>query len=172
MLSRFITNYPFGVLKDKQKVALEFLIKKLETSIIQSLKQQSYVLATIKHETADTFEPIKERGSLKYLKGKSYYPFIGRGYVQITWKNNYETFGKLLGIDLVGNMDLALNPEYAWKICEIGMSRGLFTGKKLNDYFNDEISDWYNARRIINRLDRAIEISELAQKIYQTLEDK
>lgn len=169
MLDRLLTNYPFGKLKDKQREGLEFLIKKLEASTIQGLKQQCYVLATIKHETADTYQPIKEYGSLKYLRSKPYYPFVGRGYVQITWKENYERFGLLLGKDLVTNPDIALDPEISWQIAEIGMRRGLFTGKKLVDFFNEKVTDWYRARTIINRLDKAIEISEFAQKIYQVV---
>lgn len=169
MLDRLLTNYPFGKLKDKQREGLEFLIKKLEASTIQGLKQQCYVLATIKHETADTYQPIKEYGSLKYLRSKPYYPFIGRGYVQITWKENYERFGLLLGKDLVTTPDLALDPEISWQITEIGMRRGIFTGKKLADFFNEKVSDYVNARRIINGLDKAELIANYAKTIYECI---
>lgn len=151
--------------------AFIFVLSKLLNSSIKDLRQQSYVLATIKHEVGNTFEPITEQGSEIYLKEKPYYPFIGRGYVQLTHKENYQRFGNLLNIDLVSNPELANNPEIAWKILEIGMSKGLFTGKKLNDYFNDKTTDWFNARRIINGLDRAEKIASYARQYYEILKE-
>lgn len=169
MLDRLLTNYPFGELSELQKSSIQFLIDKLKISSIQVPRQQAYVLATIKHETADTYRPIKELGSPVYLQRKKYYPFIGRGYVQITWEDNYKRFGQLLNIDLVGKPDLALRPEISWKITELGMARGLFTGKSLLDYFNEK-TDWVNARKIINGLDRAEKIANYAIKIYRVID--
>jgi predicted chitinase len=42
--------------------------------------------------------------------------YRGRGLVQLTGKDNYEKFGRMLGIDLVKNPDLAANPEIAKQI--------------------------------------------------------
>ena len=147
----------------------EFVISKLKDSSVKDLRQQAYVIATIAHETANTFTPILEYGSPEYLKAKPYYPFIGRGYIQLTWKNNYELFGRLLKIDLVNNMELVLEPETAWKICEIGMTKGLFTGKKLDDYLNDKTTDWINSRRIINGIDKAEKIAKQAQEYLKII---
>jgi putative chitinase len=44
------------------------------------------------------------------------YKYRGRGMIQITGKNNYEKYGKLIGQDLVGNPDLANDPEIAKQI--------------------------------------------------------
>lgn len=44
------------------------------------------------------------------------YRFRGRGYTQLTGRANYEEAGKALGLDLVGNPDLAASPEVAAKI--------------------------------------------------------
>ena len=81
--------------------------------------------------------------------------FHGRGYVQLTGRSNYGKAGKLVGSDLVSNADLALDPAIAGKILFAGMESGLFTSKKLGDYFNKSKEDWINACRIINRLDKA-----------------
>jgi len=75
--------------------------------------------------------------------------------VQLTWKFNYEKMGKLLGMDLVHFPEAAMIPGTAWSIAELGMAKGLFTGKKLPDYINETAHDFYNARKIINGLDRA-----------------
>lgn len=117
-----------------------------------------YMLATVKHETADTFQPIREYGKgkgRKYGKTINGHVYYGRGYVQLTWDFNYKTMGKELGIDLYNNPDLALDLNIAAKIMFVGMEKGLFTGKKLSDYFSGNKEDIINARRIINGLDRA-----------------
>src|SRR5262249_1714917 len=71
------------------------------------LKSQiAYVLATADHETNHTFKPVTEAYWLDnpdaYLKQHhaDYYPFYGRGYVQLTWRNNYEKYGQILNKDL------------------------------------------------------------------------
>jgi hypothetical protein len=161
----------FGNLKQSQVTGLNFLLKKLDKSRKFNLASEyAYILATIKHECAEKYAPITEYGSKTYLKSKRYYPYIGRGYVQLTWDFNYEKFGKLLKIDLPGNPDLALEPETSWKILEIGMSKGLYTGKKLGDYVNEDKTDYRNARRVINGLDRADLIAGYAKAFYDCIE--
>src|SRR6185369_5955680 len=108
-----------------------------------------------KWETAHTMQPITELGSQRYLRGKRYWPWIGRGYVQLTWDYNYKAMNKLLKeagftVDIVENPELALSPMVASFIMFEGMQRGTFTGKKLADYFTNTKTDWLNARRIIN----------------------
>jgi predicted chitinase len=44
------------------------------------------------------------------------YKYRGRGFIQITGKENYEKVGKIIGIDLVNNPDLANDPQVAAKI--------------------------------------------------------
>jgi predicted chitinase len=44
------------------------------------------------------------------------YKYRGRGFLQITGKENYEKVGKIIGVDLVNNPDLANDPEIAAKI--------------------------------------------------------
>lgn len=44
------------------------------------------------------------------------YKYRGRGYIQLTGKNNYKFYGKKVGEDLVGNPDLANDPTVAAKI--------------------------------------------------------
>lgn len=42
--------------------------------------------------------------------------FRGRGFTQLSGRSNYTFYGKLLGIDLVNNPDLAMDPDTAVKI--------------------------------------------------------
>ena len=65
--------------------------------------------------------------------------------------------------ELIGLMPLSA------KVAVVFMFKGLYTGKKLEDYFNDKVEDWVNARRIINGIDKAAEIAAIAQKFYECL---
>ena len=85
----------------------------------------AYILATAQHETANTMLPVRETlassdksavnilekswksGKLKGVKtpywrfdsdGKTW---LGRGYVQLTHKYNYDKAGKMIGVDLL-----------------------------------------------------------------------
>lgn len=91
--------------------------------------------------------------------------YRGRGFVQITGKDNYAKFSKLLGIDLIGNPDQALEVKTAADIAVLGMRDGIFTGRRLGDYFGGG-SDWVGARRIINGLDRADDNARYAKAFH------
>ena len=130
-------------------------------------EQKAYVLATTEWETAQTFKPVKEAFWLDEdwrRRNLRYHPYFGRGYVQITWKTNYEKYGRLLGIDLVNEPDLALDPQNSLFILVHGFKTGTFTGRKIEDYINRSKVDFVNARRVINGRDKAYEIAALADK--------
>lgn len=117
--------------------------------------QAAYCLATAYHETAHTMKPIREMGGEKYLRSKPYYPYVGMGFVQLTWKRNYEKAGKVLGIDFVSDPKKLLEPAYSAAILVTGMKEGWFTGKALKDYITLYKSDFVGARRIVNGTDKA-----------------
>jgi hypothetical protein len=129
----------------------------------------AYVLATAYHETAHTMKPVREYGGEKYLKSKKYYPYVGMGYVQLTWKENYEKASRVLGVDFVKNPQLLLQPKYAAPILIIGMKQGWFTKKKLSDYITLRTSDFVNARRIVNGTDKAELIAGYAKEYDKLL---
>ncbi len=126
--------------------------------------QAAYVLATAYWETARTMKPVREYGGEKYLQGKPYYPYVGMGYVQLTWEANYRKASQKLGVDFVANPKLLLEPQYSAEILVLGMKEGWFTGKKLSDYITLQRSDFVNARRIVNGTDKAQEIANLARE--------
>jgi predicted chitinase len=131
--------------------------------------QAAYVLATAQWETAHTMKPVREYGGEKYLRSKKYYPYVGMGYVQLTWKTNYERASRELGVDFVKNPKLLLEAKYAAPILVIGMKEGWFTGKKLADYITLQRSDFTGARRIVNGTDKATQIAALAKKYDDAL---
>ncbi len=133
--------------------------------------QLAYVLATAYHETAHTMKPVREYGGETYLKTKKYYPYVGMGYVQLTWLDNYKKASTKIGVDFVENPRLLLDPKYATPILLIGMIEGWFTGKKLSDYITLSKSDFLNARRIINGVDKKELIAGYAKEYDQDLKE-
>lgn len=153
-----VRAFPFsGNLSQSQVDGMKAIIAEwLKRSELDDLRWLAYMLATTYHETAFTMQPIEEYGKGKGHEygephpktGKTYY---GRGFVQLTWYDNYDRLGKLLNKDLVNHPEKALELDTATAIMFEGMISGLFTGKSLKHYFKKDIeADWYNARRIIN----------------------
>jgi hypothetical protein len=188
-LNKFVNqyNHSFGPvsndLRNKFGQILGF-VEKYNPTV--SNQQIAYVLATIKYETANTFSPIAEVGKgsgqpygqkVKMGGGpghripydtpdKLYY---GRGYLQIAWYENYESLGKLLGVDLLNYPDLALDPEISYRIATAAMFGGLITGVSLNKYINNTQIDYVNARKVLNGLDHAEQIARDAEKFEAIL---
>lgn len=155
-------------LTDQNVRGFDFLISEASNREVPVAKA-AYVLATTFHETASTMQPVREYGGETYLKSKRYYPYVGMGYVQLTWQENYEKAGRELGIDFVKNPKLLLEPQYAAPILFIGMEEGWFTGKKLDDYIDgflesdkEDLREFSNARRVVNGTDRQVLIGQYA----------
>ena len=166
----------FGPLKEDQVVGLEFLLDKLVELPPSSLEHAAYMLATVKHETADTYQPVKEgywiKNAEQWRKNNlRYYPWYGRGYVQLTWEYNYRKASQLLHMDLTTDPDAVMEPTTSYMILLRGMQEGWFTGKKLNDYINKTEKNYVAARRIINGVDRAVTIASYAKKFESCLKN-
>lgn len=114
-------------------------------------------MATCRVEVGKNFKPIME-----YASGEAYefradlgntqkgdgVRYKGRGYIQLTGKANYATYGQKLGLDLINNPDLALDIEVGAKI--------------LAHYFKDRkvidaciAKDWLRVRKLVNGVNRA-----------------
>jgi putative chitinase len=151
----------------------------------------AYALATAVVEVAGTMQPIKEIGGTAYFKRRyditgerpdkarelgNLTPgdgakYCGRGYVQMTGRANYARAQAELGVPLLDDPDLALQPEIAAKILRRGMQEGWFTGRNFERYLPAEadIHQFTNARRIINGQDRAVEIAGYALEFQAAL---
>lgn len=157
---------------DATNAILDFMEK---DPALTEVTHMAYMLATVYHETAATMKPIEEYGKgsgrpygrADSVTGQTYY---GRGYVQLTWKINYQKMATLTKQDLVNHPELALEPQTAYLIYTIGMHGGFFTGKKLADYgpFSGSY-DYLHARQIINGLDKAPVIAGYATTFQQAI---
>jgi putative chitinase len=73
--------------------------------------------------------------------------YRGGGIPQLTGKNNYRKFSGVAGADLVSNPEAIMDLHVGARVMIHGMTRGLFTGRKLSDYLP---GDYVNARRVYN----------------------
>ena len=129
-----------------------------------NLRHLSYPFATTYHEVGATMVPIEEYGKgagMEYGQpdpetGQTYY---GRGYVQLTWRDNYARADQELGFadeaSCEWHAENALDPTTAAEVMFQGMTEGWFRGdskgrQTLDRYFNDTTDDSYGAREIIN----------------------
>lgn len=132
-----------------------------------SIPQTAYVLATAYWETARTMLPVEEAYYLgakaeAYRRGLRYYPWYGRGFVQLTWEANYLRAGQELGVDLITAPERAMEPDIAAQILVVGSRDGWFTGRRLDHYISARGTDYVGARRVINGTDRADAIAAIA----------
>lgn len=158
---------------------------------VKDVRHVAYILATIKWETGDKWQPITELGSDSSLEER-YGPdkptgrrlgnnqpgdgarYRGRGYIQLTGRVNYQRLNQSLGLagsenDLVAHPEKALDPLISYRITSHIMVNGAATGKKLSDFINDDKTDYRNARRIVDGLNQADEIAAVATKLEAIL---
>jgi putative chitinase len=136
--------------------------------------QTAYILATAYWETGRTMKPVVEAFWLSENWRKNnlrYYPWHGRGYVQLTWERNYKKAARELGIPFDKNPELALESKPAAAVLVKGSMEGWFTSKKIPDYITLNKSDWINARKVINGIDKRYEIASIAKDYDETLKE-
>lgn len=173
-----------GSLNASQRAGLEALLTAAEADTeITDIRWLAYMLATVKHECGNEWQPIEEYSKGKGRdygqpvtvtdpEGKTYSNvYYGRGYVQLTWDRNYKSMGKVLNNRLLYEPALALQPENAYRIMSHGMRNGSFTGRMLSQYISGDKCDYVGARWIINGKDQNTRIAGYAEKLEKVLRD-
>lgn len=154
----------------------------------------AYILASVFHETGGRMVPVRETfastdagaiaaldkaykagrlgqvGKPYWRKGANGKAYFGRGDIQLTHEENYKVLGERIDVDLVGNPSLALDLDISAEIAIVGMLEGLFTGKKLTDYFNFKKDDPIGARAVVNGRDKAKLIAGYYKSLLDALE--
>lgn len=150
---------------------------------VRARAQIAYILATAYHEGNDydgkstgkvqALVPISEKGSESYLRKKPYWPYIGMGFVQLTWLENYKKFQPLLkekfSVDIIKEPKYLLRIDVSAFVLVYGMMNGMFSGKKLSTYINSGKTDYPGARKVVNGTDKAEHIASIASKFYKCI---
>ena len=150
---------------------------------ITDIRWAAYMLATADRETGHTYEPVPEHGrgaghrygkpvTWKDATGVTHtHVYYGRGYVQLTWLDNYRRIGKDIGQGdaLAITPVKALDPRIAYQVMSYGMTHGAFTGVGLARFIHGSHCDYRHAREIINGLDHADTIAAKAARIEMLL---
>lgn len=147
-----------------------------------TLEQAAYILASCFWETNRTMKPVAEAYFLQLRynwddarmerwrqDNLHYYPWYGRGHIQLTWEENYRRMGKRLGLDLTTDADAVMDTATSVKIAVTGCLEGAFTGKAVGDYINATKKDYHNARRVVNGTDEADAIAAMAEEYEDAL---
>jgi predicted chitinase/LysM repeat protein len=155
--------------RDTARNNLPYIIDALRSEGILSPNVLAYAMATIMHETAGTFAPIREIGGsqqavkLGYSGGKDYY---GRGFIQLTHDYNYREIGRRIGLgdELVKNPDLALDPKVSAKILA-----AFFKDKGVSDLA--EKGKFIEARKPVNSDDKGRTLAKMTQNFLKPLKE-
>ncbi|MDR5746775.1 hypothetical protein QCE73_26745 [Caballeronia sp. LZ029] len=145
------------------------LMTKLSTDPkVPTVGTAAFMLATTFVETGiKDFDP----GTVEILKSPppNYAPdWLGRGWVQLTYKDKYALVGQALNLDLVGHPNLALEPDNSYRILVWAVMNGALENYrrtpgggcdankrcyppiKLGDFVNSTKADYGRARAVIN----------------------
>ena len=155
----------------------------LDTMAGQPASWTAYALGTAYHETNGTLQPVREAYWLSEAWRRThlrYYPFYGRGYVQLTWRENYARADKELGLngDLLKNLDLAMRADIAARVMLLGMTEGWFAGDRKGRHNFERhlpgdspasVRQFEAARRIINGADKAHTVATYASGYQNAL---
>jgi WD40 repeat protein/predicted chitinase/energy-coupling factor transporter ATP-binding protein EcfA2 len=139
VLAQIMPNLP----ADKRVQYLPYLQQAMAEFDINTPARQAAFLAQVAHESAElryltelgageAYEGRKDLGNTQPGDGKR---FKGRGVIEIVGRANYQSFGQLLGIDLINHPELAATPEVAFRLA------GLFWKSRGLNEFADQQTD-------------------------------
>jgi hypothetical protein len=114
-----------------------------------------------------TYRPIGNklavRGTAPSIKAGTIYlndsgvphSYFGRGYVQLTWWNNYASSGVLLGrgLDFLFDPNLVMEPTIAYQLMSYCMrtGAGFANGHRFSQYFFGGHTNYFGARDMVNK---------------------
>lgn len=177
-----------------QVTGIEGLIDAFRTFGDGRIKTLAYALATARREVGAGMIPVREGFKKTDVSARAYvqrnygnkgpkwycwpvgphgYVYYGRGYVQMTWLENYQFATHQTGLDFVGNPDLALDPKISARLLITGLISGQWNklGHGIAYYLkNDDLDDLMGARRTVNVTDHWQEIAGHYREFLAALE--
>ena len=111
-LEEYVTSAQLIAIGWNKEVVTIAMVKQLNRVLVEygitDINSIRHFVAQASHESNDWYKEgygdgLIEMGSDSYLRGKEYWPYIGAGYIHLTWKANYQAFSDYLkktkGID-------------------------------------------------------------------------
>jgi hypothetical protein len=167
---------PVRPLNNSQVEGIDQILSFYEMNPMFSLGGLASYLGQCRTESANTYKPIRERGSrnyFRYLIGRlgirtmqEAWMFRGWGRIQTTGLSNFikaieiinRHYGNKIFKDAYSLGEWLLHPEHNLEAeSEYDLinsftctSKGLYTGKKMDDYNGKNGFDFFEARRVIN----------------------
>lgn len=147
---------------------VELLVRTALEYGITDQRQIAYILATAQHES-DNFRATREYEGrnqavrLGYSGGAEYY---GRGYVQVTHDHRYDAMAQALNDPRIRQDPdiVARDAVVGSRTTVVGMVRGLYTGVGIDQFINDNRTDYIGARAVVNGNDQASRIAGYARE--------
>lgn len=147
----------------------------LEAEGMDDVPNRIAVLATMVTEVGPGLRPINEYGGPSYFtqmyEGRSDLGntrpgdgarFHGRGYIQLTGRANYRSYGKRLGMPLEERPDMALEPEVGARVlAEYFKDRGIDDDARRGEWddvrrkVNGGYNGWSTYRKVVSSLEKA-----------------
>lgn len=183
-----------GKLTQEQVDGINIILETMDRDEFKVVDKRhaAYILATSFWETGRTMEAVKEKTD---KTGEQYFfrmydingsrpqvakrlgntipgdgiKFAGRGQVQLTGRTNYTNMGKYLKLDLVNKPDLLLDTKISARVLVYGLLNGSFTGVSIKKYLTSTKTDYVNARRVVNGVDKAEEIASIAKSFERAI---
>ena len=183
-----------GKLTQEQVDGINIILETMDRDEFKVVDKRhaAYILATSFWETGRTMEAVKEKTD---KTGEQYFfrmydikgsrpqvakrlgntipgdgiKFAGRGQVQLTGRTNYTNMGKYLKLDLVNKPDLLLDTKISARVLVYGLLNGSFTGVSIKKYLTSTKTDYVNARRVVNGVDKAEEIANIAKSFERAI---
>lgn len=180
-VDKIVDSIAFATIRASARESVPLILQECSDSGVADKRHIAYILATAQHESHLGRLMVEQASGFKYEptsrlskdlgnKFKGDGPkFKGRGFVQITGRTNYSNWAERLSVDLVNHPEQAAEPTIAAKILVRGMRDGSYTGVGLSQFIKDGKTDFVNARKIVNSLDRADEIAAIAQSFLKVL---
>ena len=183
-----------GRLTQEQVDGINIILETMERDEfkVTDKRHAAYILATSFWETGREMKAVKEKTD---KTGEQYFfrmydingsrpkvakslgntipgdgiKFAGRGQVQLTGRTNYTNMGKYLKLDLVNKPDLLLDTKISARVLVYGLLNGSFTGVSIKKYLKSTKTDYVNARRVVNGVDKAEEIANIAKSFERAI---
>lgn len=196
----YVRKAPFGGrLTQAQIGGMNAILAEWDSRKLLDNRWLAYMLATAFHETGGKMQPLRENMNYtsanqikktwptRFPSEASAQPFVrngralankvyggrmgnagaddgwtyrGDGLPQLTGKENFQKF----------NVQPGMNLTTAVRVMFDGMINGMFTTRKLSDYFNSSTNDPEGARRIVNGTDKKTLIAGYHKNFMDALE--